>query len=67
MIPVCSSDYFPNSHLILPTTNQQGARERECGSCSHRAVRRGEDRMRKKGGMERIKKKTQTDRQTANT
>lgn len=63
MIPVCSSDYFPNSHLILPTTNQQGARERECGSCSHRAGRRGEDRMRKKR-RDGEDKKENTDRQT---
>lgn len=36
VIPICSSDYFANSHLILPTTHQQGARERTCGSCSHK-------------------------------
>lgn len=61
VIPVCSSDYFPNSHLILPTTNQQGARERECGSCSHRAGRRGEDEKKRRDGED---EKENTDRQT---
>lgn len=43
VIPICSSDYFANSHLILPTTHQQGARERTCGSCSHKEGGLGEE------------------------
>lgn len=60
VIPVCSSDYFPNSHLILPTTHQQGARERECGSCSHRAGRRGEDEKKRRDGEDKKRKHRQT-------
>lgn len=50
MIPICSSDYFPNSHLILPTTHQRGG-ERARGSRSHGGgrQRRGEERKNKEG------------------
>lgn len=70
VIPICSSDYFANSHLILPTTHQQGARERTCGSCSQggrRRGRRGENEiffLKKRGGMERIKKDKRKGRET---
>lgn len=69
VIPICSSDYFTNSHLILPTTHQQGARERTCGSCSH-GKEEGQERREwdffflKKGGMERIKKDKRKGRET---
>lgn len=49
VIPICSSDYFPNSHLILPTTHQQGARQRVCGSCLYRGQERRRWRGAKKG------------------
>lgn len=56
VIPICRSDYFPNSHLILPTTHQQGARERKCGSCSHR--RGGEDKRGWGSKRKKINKET---------
>lgn len=59
MIPVCSSDYFSNSHLILPTKHQQGARERPCGSWSH-GGRKGEDEEKKGKDGEGRKKNTET-------
>lgn len=53
VIPVCSSDYFPNSHLILATTHQQGGRESVRREVARQGrQRRGEEWKRRVGGRD---------------
>lgn len=62
VIPVCSSDYFPNSHLILATTHQQGGRESVRREVARQGrQRRGEEWKRRGGEGWRGRKQRSTD------